>query len=534
MSITSLSFVLFLVCVAVLYYSVPPRFQWCILLCASGLFYVSFGWKSVFYVLFTATTIFFATVQMQRLTDKQKAYLKLHKLDLSKEERRQYKETIKRKRKALMVVTLLANLSVLCAFKYIHFAIEQVNGLIGLAGGATIYNGFKWLVPLGISFYTFQSIGYLVDVYWENYRAEKNYLKVLLFVSFFPQMTQGPISDYEQLSGELFSTHRFLYQNYAWGIQRMLWGFFKKMLIADTLSPWVTDVFKNYNQYAGITVLIGAFMYSIQIYADFSGYMDIMCGYCELLGIKLTENFERPYFSKSVAEYWRRWHISLGNWFKKYVYYAIGMSKWSRAIASQVKQKYGKGLGDTIPATIALVVVWLATGLWHGASWAYISWGLVNGLFIIMTLWLDPLYAKCRTLCRVREQSKSWKAFQVLRTFVIVTFIKVLPEVGTLSSGLGLWKRIFTNFDFPKTLSLLLPFVDWSVTTNYLLLAIAGTGTMMMVAVSLLQRKQPVRAHFNRLPMAVRITVLVLLAVLISSFGVQATWGAGGFLYANF
>ena len=314
----------------------------------------------------------------------------------------------------------------------------------------------------------------------------------------------------------------------------MVWGFFKKMLIANVMSPYVADVFANYSKYSGISTLIGAFLYSIQIYADFSGYMDIMCGYCEMLGIRLTENFDRPYFSKSVAEYWRRWHISLGAWFKKYIYFPIGMSSWSRKIAKASRGKFGKHFADSFPATIALLVVWTCTGLWHGASWAYIVWGLLNGLFIILSLWMEPVYGAVRTRLRLREDSTVWNLFRIVRTFVVVTFIKVLPEVGTLSEGLGLWRNIFTNWSIPRSFSGLLPFVDLSLTIYKINFCLAILGTVLMFAVSCIQYKKPVRAYFNMLPPVIRQVILALVLILIASFGVQASWGNGGFLYANF
>lgn len=526
MAITSLAFLLFIFATLIVYYIVPKKYQWAVLLVASMAFYISCGAKSAIYVLITATTVYIATRWMQSISDRQKAYLKEHKSELSKEERSAYKARNKSMRKAIMLVTLLLNIGLLCTFKYFHFALEQVNAVASWFGGNGITDSFNFIVPLGISFYTFQSTGYLVDVYWEYYEPEKNYLKVLLFVSFFPQMTQGPISSFEDLSKELFAEHSFDYKNYSWGFQRMVWGFAKKILLADMLAVYVNDVFLNYGQYTGVTVFIGALMYSVQIYADFSGYMDIMCGYCEMLGIKLTENFERPYFSKDIAEYWRRWHISLGAWFKKYIYYPIGMSNWSRKFAKNTQERFGKHFANTMPATIALVVTWLATGLWHGASWAYAAWGLVNGFFIILTLWLEPVYDKWKTGLKINESSRSWRAFQVIRTFLLVTFIKVLPEVGTLSDGWGLWVRIFTEHTIPHSFSQLLPFATGSHIAIILLFAV------LLFTSSLIQRKQPVRAYIGKWPVGVRYVMFAVLIIMCMYYGTSGA--TGGFMYAQF
>ena len=534
MAITTLSFAAFVTLVVAFYYLLPKRFQWCVLLIASMLFYISFGIKNIVFILITATTIYLAARWMFNITTAQKRYFKENKENLTKEEKTLIKQKNNIKRKAIFLVSLLLNLGILCVFKYGNFILDQVNSVFSWFGFEQPVGALKFLVPLGISFYTFQSIGYLTDVYWEHYDAEKNYFKTLLFVSFFPQITQGPISEFSTLSNELFTPHSFSYENFSKGFQRMLWGFMKKMLIADVLAPYVADAFVNHNEYAGIVVLFSAFMYSVQIYADFSGYMDIMCGICQMLGIKLTENFMRPYFSKSIAEYWRRWHISLGNWFKKYIYYPIGMSTWSRKFAKNNREKYGKHFSDNIPATVALVVTWTATGLWHGASWEYITWGIVNGLFIIVSLWLEPIYATCKSKLKINEKAWLWRAFQTIRTFFLVTMIKVFPEVGGFKEGFSFLKRIFTNFSIPNNISSLLPFVNFGSMQEVLTFLICIVFTGVLFITSLLQRKQPVRSLFNKIPMVLRVAVLAILAILLIAFGVPATWGGGGFMYANF
>lgn len=535
MTITSLSFLLLGFFVYILYFTLPRKLQWWVLLGGSMVFYLAGGVQSFLYVLITALTVYGAAVWMADLAAKQKKYLKENKETLTKEQKTAYKKQTKKKRSRILTATVLLNIGLLCYFKYFHFALEQVNVVLRLTGAGEIKDTFSLIVPLGISFYTFQTVGYLADVYWEYYQPEKNFFKVLLFTSFFPQMTQGPISEFEPFSKELFGEHELSYDNFSRGSQRMLWGFLKKMVIANTLAPYVQSVFQHYPEYTGLTTLLGAFLYSVQIYADFSGYMDIMCGYCQMLGIRLTENFMRPYFSKSVSEYWRRWHISLGNWFKKYIYYPIGMSAWSRKLAQNTRKRFGKHFGDTLPASIALVVTWLATGLWHGASWAYITWGLVNGLFIIFSLWMEPVNKKFRDALKLEDSNKAWRTFQVLRTFIVVTFIKVLPEVGTLSDGLNLWKHIFTDWRIVGSLQELLPFVDLGDSLAVVQLLCAVVFTIGMLVFSLLQRREAIRDRFARVPLPVRIIILAALTMVICSIGINATMEAGGgFMYENF
>ena len=293
-------------------------------------------------------------------------------------------------------------------------------------------------------------------------------------------------------------------------------------------------LFEGYAGYAGIAILLGAFLYLIQLYADFSGYMDIMCGFCEMLGIRLTENFSRPFFSKSISEYWRRWHISLGRWFRKYVYYPIGVAPWNLKLGKACRGVLGKHAASCLPPTVALLVTWFCTGLWHGASWGYIVWGLLNGLFIILSLWLAPVYERTRALLHIREDSRLWRALRILRTFTLVALLEVLPEVGTLGDGLHFWSCILANWRLPQGLAELLPFVylrNFNRTIGFL---VAMACVLLMFVLSLMQRRRPVRASFNALPMGVQVVALAAMLLLILSFGVQASWGAEGFMYANF
>ena len=529
MSILSVSFLLFSLGLLAIYFAVPGRFRWWVLLAFSLAFYALGGLLNLPWMLLTALTVWAAARYIQRNADAEKRYLADHKGEMSKEARSAMKAKGKAARRRVLCLCVLLNVGVLCAFKYVHFLLAQADAVAGLFG-SRITDTIRWIVPLGISFYTFQTVGYLCDVYWGKVQAERNPMKVLLFTSFFPQITQGPISAWSELSEQLFTPHALRYEAFSLGAQRMIWGFFKKMVVANILGGYVQQVFARYNEYFGAAVFLGALCYAAQIYADFSGYMDIMCGLCQILGIRLTENFDRPYFSKSIAEYWRRWHISLGAWFKNYVYYPLAMARWNQKLGRWAKKRWGKAFGNYLPATLALVIVWLTTGLWHGASWGYIAWGGLNGLFIIFSMWMEGPYDKWKKALHIRENAWLWRAFQVCRTFLLVTFIKVLPEVGSLQDGLGLWKRIFTDHRIPHALGELLPFVE-----SYRELAVALLGVGLMLLVSLLQRRGSVRERMSRkLPYLVRIGIFVLLFFLILYFGVPASGGLGDFMYAEF
>ena len=246
MSFVSLRFLIFLLILFLIYYAVPKRFQWVILLLASLTFYAFAGVFGCFFILATVLTVHFGAVGLQKMTDRQAAWLKEHKAELSREERNTKKQELRKKKRLLLCTVLAFNFGILCLFKYFHF------------GDLTVF-GFSWVIPLGISFYTFQSTGYLIDVYWENVSAERNFFKTLLFTSFFPQVTQGPISVYEDLSKELFTEHSYSYENFSRGARRFLWGMFKKLMIADFLAPYVHEVFTNYGYYSGYIALPTAY-----------------------------------------------------------------------------------------------------------------------------------------------------------------------------------------------------------------------------------------------------------------------------------
>ena len=526
MSLVSFKFLFFCIMLLLCFFLLPSKCQWIVLLVFSLVFYAFAGIENTIYIVITALSTWLGALWLESVNKKTKQYIKDNKEILTIEEKSLIKKKSKKKKKRILASILILNFGLLCVFKYANFAIDQINAVIKIFGAKPTINSLSLIIPLGISFYTFQTMGYLIDVYWEKNEACKNPFKMLLFTSFFPQITQGPISNYNQLSSQLFSSHTFDYHNWVYGAQRMIWGFFKKVAIADLLSSYVGSVFMNYNEYAGITVLIGIFFYSIQIYADFSGYMDIVCGLCQMMGIKLTENFERPYFSKSIAEYWRRWHISLGNWFKSYIYYPIAVSKWNTTLGRKISEKFGKHVGKNLPASIALVAVWLTTGLWHGANWGYIAWGGLNGLFIIFSMWMEPVYDFVKIKLKIK--GPIWKFVQVARTFTLVTFIKVLPEVGGLKAGLGLWKRIFTEHTIPSSLKALLPFA------SKVPLIIIALGTILMLIVSLIQRKKSVRDIFNKIPMVFRIFILALLVSILIFAAFCTNSSGGGFMYAQF
>ena len=523
MSLTSTYFIIFMLILVPVYYLVPKKIQWFVLLAASLVFYAFGGLFNIFYVLFTSLTVYCGTRFMDKLNNKQKEYLKANKENLSRDEKKAYKAKIKSKRKTVMLCSILLNLAVLVFFKFLY----PFNSLLSYFGK----DALSIIMPLGISYYTLQAIGYAVDVYWGNAECEKNYLKVLLFVSFFPQVTQGPISDFKQLSNELFTEHEFTYKNYSWGFQRLIWGFFKKMVIANLMLPYVKNLFENYASYSGLTLFIGIFVVMVQLYADFSGYMDIVCGVCEMLGIKLSENFNGPFFSKSLSEFWRRWHITLGAWFKKYVFFTVGTSRLANSISGKVKNKFGADAGEKTVSTVALLAIWFSIGIWHSVNLPFVLWGLLNGVIMIISVWLEPVYTSVKSKLHINDKAKPWKLFQMARTFTLVSALEVFSDAGTLKDGTGYLVQIFKSaLGIPKSFAQLFPYVENRLNFGYLFI-----GLVFILAFSIVGRQKTVRVYFNKIPIIVRILILSVVFFLIIIIGVPIIIeNGGGFLYEQF
>jgi alginate O-acetyltransferase complex protein AlgI len=308
MHFASFSFIIFIAILVPLYYLIPKKWQWMLLLVASYFFYSFAGAGYLVFIVSTTLSTWYASIRMDKLKYTQDEYLAANKKEMSRDDRKVYKAGIKAKQRKWLVSCLVLNFGTLAFLKY---------------AGALPFGDLGIILPLGISFYTFQAMGYLIDVYRGTYDAEKNLAKLALFISFFPQLIQGPISRFNHLKETLFAEHSYDAESITYGLQRILWGFFKKLVIADRLLAAVSTIVKNPSDYQGIYVLVGMFFYAIQLYADFTGGIDIAIGVARLLGIRLAENFERPYFSKSITEYWRRWHITLGAWFKDYMFFPL-------------------------------------------------------------------------------------------------------------------------------------------------------------------------------------------------------------------
>ena len=424
MALSSLTFLIFLAGALLVYYLVPLRLRRYVLLAASAVFYLSYSLSAGLSLLATVGMTYGAGRWLGALHQKEQALL----AGTPRENRPAVKKRGVRVRRRVLTAALCLNFLTLAVYKYL-------NWLLGATG--LPFRPLELLVPLGLSFYIFQTAGYLIDVYRGKLAAERNFLRYLLFASYFPQMVQGPIHRYGELAPQLFAEHRLQAENLRDGIELMLWGMLKKVLIADTLAAPVAELYGNYAAYPGLIVFLGAALYCLQLYCDFSGGIDIVRGVSELFGIRLGENFRRPYFAQSIDDFWRRWHISLGEWMKDYLFYPLALSKWLPRLCKPLRRHLGKRVGKLLVPSVATVVVFLAVGVWQGPGLQNIAYGLWNGLLMSAAMLCAPLFKK--------REGRAMQVFRILRTCFLVTIGRFFSRAESLSAAWGMLRHCATH-----------------------------------------------------------------------------------------
>ena len=399
MLFNSLAFAIFLPVVFAVYWLLPHRFRWIALLAASYYFYMSWNVKYVVLILATTIISYLAAIGMERArTAAQK--------------------------KACVLAAALISLGILFIFKYFNFAMESLAALARMIAIPMQPVTLKLLLPVGISFYTFQTLSYVVDVYRGDCPAEKHFGMYALFVSFFPQLVAGPIERTTNLLPQLKQEHTFSYDEGAYGLKQMAWGFFKKMAVADTLAVYVNSVYGNLPAHSGFSLILASVFFAFQIYCDFSGYSDIAIGTARLFGIRLMQNFKSPYFSASIKEFWSRWHISLSTWFRDYVYIPLGGNRCGR-----IRHK------------LNLLITFLVSGLWHGANWTFVIWGGLHGA------------AQAAEACLPgrKNRSRRWpiQALSILLVFLFTTAAWVFFRAETLGDAVYVFAHAFDQLQSP-------------------------------------------------------------------------------------
>lgn len=531
MLFTSLEFILFLAVCLLFYYLLPKKCQWVLLLVAGYVFYFTAGTVYPLFIFVTALVTYTAAVAVENHKAKENTYIAEHAGEFSgREEKKAYRRRGKRIRKWMMLAGLLLMLLLLGVFKYSDFVVENLNSLFALFGSEKELDYPDLILPMGISFYIFQSIGYLLDVYWEKIKAQRSFFRYMLFISFFPQLVQGPISRYSDLSKTLYGEHTFDKQNFTFGIWRILWGYFKKLVIADNLMI-VTSLLFDDEYYNGAWVLLGMIFWAVELYADFTGGIDITIGVAQLFGIRVQENFIRPYFSKNITEFWRRWHISMGTWFRDYIFYPMSVSPSMAKFTKFCKNHIGKKAARYLPVWIVTMVTWLATGIWHGASWNFVLWGLANGLVIIITTTLEPVYAVFHSRFPKLVNSRWYDVFQILRTFLLMSVLRMFDCYRDVSVCFSMFISMFRDFDIHALTREEFSYFELPFPMYGVILA----GTFLMFCVSLAGRRGSVREQIAAKPYIVRYGLFLGLFLSIVLFGAYgAGFDASQFIYNQF
>lgn len=410
MLFNSVHFLVFFVAVVLLYFVIPMRARWVWLLLASYYFYMS--WNPRYALLLALSTVitFLSGVLIHRTNQRVESAAKRT-----------------RQKKLWVALSFTTNLAILFFFKYFHFAVDSVNFVLANAGITVLTPAFDVLLPVGISFYTFQALSYTVDVY-RGLKAEPNLFKYALFVSFFPQLVAGPIERTDNLLNQLHTPKVFDFDRVKNGLWLMLWGYFQKLVIADRAAILVSQVYDNYESYGSVPLVLATVLFAVQIYCDFCGYSDIAIGAAQVLGFSLRENFHRPYFAQSIGDFWHRWHISLSTWFRDYLYIPLGGNRRGRLA------KYRN-----------VMLTFLASGLWHGANWTYVVWGFLHGFFQIAGDVLQPLRKRVLGFLHVKTQAASHRLLQQIFTFGLVCFCWIFFRAPTVLDAARIVGRILTG-----------------------------------------------------------------------------------------
>ncbi|MCA9407393.1 MAG: MBOAT family protein [Candidatus Omnitrophica bacterium] len=409
MLFNSVQFFIFFPIVVGIYFLTPYRGRWIWLLASSYYFYMC--WKPEYILLIILSTLidYYAALQMGKTSNKQQ-------------------------RKKFLILSLISNLGILFAFKYFNFFNDSLSAVFNSFN--IFYNvpTFKVLLPVGISFYTFQTLSYSIDVYRGHKEPEKHLGIFALYVAFFPQLVAGPIERSTRLLPQFYQKYDFDYHRVCDGLKLMGWGLFKKVVIADRLAIYVNSVYNNAHDFTGIPLILATYFFAFQIYCDFSGYSDIAIGASRVMGFDLMKNFDRPYFSKSVAEFWKRWHISLSTWFRDYLYIPLG--------GNRVSQHRW---------LINIMIVFLISGLWHGAKWTFFIWGALHGFYLLFSIWSKELRAKIHTQFHLDQFPKLSQILSVIITFHLVLFAWIFFRANSLSDAAYIITHLFSNIQWKLT-----------------------------------------------------------------------------------
>jgi len=470
MLFNSLHFLVFFPIVITLYFSISHKYRWILLLFSSYYFYMS--WKAEYIILIMISTIidYIAGIQIHR-------------------------SRAKRRKLTFLLLSLITNLGLLFAFKYFNFFSDSVRAVLAQFSIPLDPLTLKVLLPVGISFYTFQTLSYTIDIYRGKIKPQKHLGIFAVYVAFFPQLVAGPIERAKNLLPQLVKKQYFEYKRVTDGLKLMLWGFFKKIVIADHLAKTVDLVFNNVGDYTGISLWIAGIFFAFQIYCDFSGYSDIAIGAAQIMGIKLMDNFKRPYFSRSVSEFWKRWHISLSSWFRDYLYIPLGGNRVA------VPRWY-----------INIFIVFLVSGLWHGANWTFVIWGALHGIYLITSIVTQKARDRFNNAIGLTKIPRVHNLLKIAVTFALVNIGWIFFRANSLTDAAYIFTHLFQGISFN------IPTLDLGFGWVGLVYSLIIIGFMEFIHV--IQEHIRMRQFLSNKPLLMRWSIYLIIIALIVLFGV--------------
>lgn len=531
-TMTSYFAVIFLVAflpICIIVYSIiPQKTKKYFLLFASMVFFWLVSGQLIVYLILTIMSVHYFGIWLDRIQGKRNAAVKA----APKEERKALKKVFLHQSRLVLLFAAVIHIGVLLVIKYSPFFTTNVNNLFALLNVPLQLDIPSYIMPIGISFFTLQAISYLFDVYRGLIKADDNIFRLALFMSFFPQIVEGPICRYGQTADQLWNVKQIEFENLKLGAQRILFGLMKKLVIADRLNPLIKEVFSNYSNYQGGIIAIAAVCYTIQLYMDFSGTMDAVMGIAQIFGVTMPENFQRPFFSKSISEFWQRWHITLGTWFKDYIFYPVTMSKPMKNLTSSARKKLGNHFGPLLAGSVALFCVWFCNGLWHGSAWNYIFFGMYHFALILAGNIISPAVTATNKKLHINADCFAYRTMQMVRTTILVIIGELFFRAEGLKDGLAMFGKMVTNFSFSTLDSTLMDKLKIDVQD----IIIVAVALVIIFVISVLNEKGiNIRLSLKKKNIVIRWGLLYALIMFIVIFG---AYGKGYVpvdpIYANF
>ncbi len=496
MLFNSIKFLIFFPIVSIIYFTIPQKIKSLWLLIMSYFFYMCWNPKYVILIATSTLITYYSGILIEKVES------------INSQKKKQHGKKI------VVILSIVSNLSILFFFKYFPFAINNLNAGLSIFNISFNIPTFDILLPVGISFYTFQALGYTIDVYRQEIPAEKSLLKYALFVSFFPQLVAGPIERSKNLLNQINKENHFEYNRVKNGLLLMIWGLFQKMVIADHIAIVVNQIYDNYEQYTGVYLMFATILFAFQIYCDFAGYSNIAIGAARVMGFSLMDNFKRPYFARSVGDFWRRWHISLSTWFRDYLYIPLGGNRCSKL------RKY-----------FNLMVTFLISGLWHGASWNYVVWGGMNGSYQVIGDFIKPLRQTVSDKLNVRKECFSYRLLCKISTFILIDFSWLFFRADGFRNGCMMLKIIFGNFSFAS----IFDHVSYPIGLDGYDFKIMILGILLLIVIDCMSERLDVLEWLSEQNIWFRWTMYYVLILSIIIFGVYGiSYNSEQFIYFQF